>query len=278
MTTPENSDEPAAPPAADTRVTRPEAARTAPLRKAATGAPAPTPPADHAHPHEDGQHAGVRDPDVLKMNEAVASSVRSAYDVLSETVAQGRKAAEQFRVGAYNVRDVPEDVRHMAGNLLGLARQLSSATFDICEALLRQTDGAMTPPPPGTTHVPPFQPPKAEPTAPKAAPASAPAPAPSHEIELTMRIEGHDSAVAHSRTLARPATPTATHQFACDGLTLRGGSAPAITGVAFDPHQSGQGLVVTISIPPGRPAGVYVGAVYCATQPLPLGQLVIELK
>ncbi|WP_421853270.1 hypothetical protein [Novosphingobium sp.] len=270
MTTPENSDQPA-----DQRVTRPEPARTAPLRKGATGAPAQPPHDAATHAHGDGHPAGVRDPDVLKVNEAVASTVRSAYDVLSETVAQGRKAAEQFRVGAYNVRDVPEDVRHMAGNLLGLARQLSSATFDICEALLRQTDGAMTPPPPGTTHVPPFQPPKAESTAPKAAPAAAPAPA--NEIELTMRIEGHDSALAHSHTLARPATPTAAHQFACDGLTLRGGTAPAITGVAFDPHHSGQGLVVTITVPPGRPAGVYVGAVYCATQPLPLGQLVIEL-
>jgi hypothetical protein len=272
MTTPENHDEPATSPAADPRVTRPDPARTAPLRKSVTGTPAP-PPA-----HVEGHQTEVRDPDVLKVNEAVASTVRSAYDVLSETVAQGRKAAEQFRVGAYNVRDVPEDIRHMAGNLLGLARQLSSATFDICEALLRQTDGVMTPPPPGTTHVPPFQPPKSETAAPKAAPAPAPsASAPSHEIELTLRIEGHDSALAHSRTLARPATPTAAHQFACDGLTLRGGTAPPITGVAFDPHHSGQGLVVTITVPPGRPSGVYVGAVYCATQPLPLGQLVIEL-
>ncbi len=273
MTTPENNDQPANLPAAEQRVSRPDPARTAPLRKAASAAPAPH---DAAAPaHEDG----VRDHDVLRVNEAVASTVRSAYDVLSETVAQGRKAAEQFRVGAYNVRDVPEDIRHMAGNLLGLARQLSSATFDICEALLRQSDGVMTPPPPGSTPVPPFQPPKGEAAAPKAAPAPPPppVPVPANEIALTLRIEGHDSALAHSRSLARPATPTAAHQFACDGLAPRGGTGSAITGVAFDPHHSGQGLMVTITVPPGHPSGVYVGAVYCATQPLPLGQLVIEL-
>lgn len=273
MTTPENP-KPAETAADRPRVTRPKAGQTHPNRKAGTSAAQST----HKEPH----HADVRDPDVVIVNEAVASTVRSAYDVLGETVAQGRKAAEQFRVGAYNVRDVPEDLRHMAGNLLGLARQLSSATFDICDALLRQADGLMTPPPPGSTHVPPFQAPKSEHAAPKPALAAAPAQAstagPASDIHLTVTFEGHDSARAHTTTLARPTTPTGTEQFACDGLTRRGGSAAPITAVAFDAHPKGHGLVARVWIPAEHPKGVYVGAVYCATQDLPLGQLVIEIE
>lgn len=273
MTTPENHE-----PAPDQRVTRPEAKQTQPNRSAVTAAAATAPPPP-AQPQPD--QADVRGPDALIVSEAVASTVRSAYDVLGETVAQGRKAAEQFREGAYNMRDVPEDLRHMAGNLLGLARQLSSATFDICEALLRQADGLMTPPPPGSTHVPPFQAPKTEQAAPKPAamptPAPAPAKAPASEIHLTVTIEGHENARAHTATLARPKTPTGTEQFACDGLTQRGGSAAPITAVAFDAHPNGRGLVARVHVPPEHPKGVYVGAVYCATQDLPLGQLVIEI-
>ena len=298
MTTPENND-PTAPADPQPHIVRPpEGPQTSANRGPDTGTTTgKAGKGEEAHqPHQ----TGVRDPDVLAVNEAVASTVRTAYDVLSDTIAQGRKAAEQFRVGAYNVRDVPEDLRHMAGNLLGLARQLSSTTFDICEALLRQADGVMTPPPPGSTHVAPFQTPKGEQAAPKpaaahapapapapaaaaapahaSAPAHAPATAPASEIHLTVTFEGHDSARAHTTTISRPKTPTGTEQFACDGLTQRGGSAAPITAVAFDAHPNGRGMVATVYVPPEHPKGVYVGAVYCATQDLPLGQLVIEIE
>jgi hypothetical protein len=268
MTTPENH-EPAAAADPQPRITRAEPTQTHPNRM--SGSTTPTGAAQSTH--KDAPPAEVRDPDVLAVNEAVASTVRSAYDVLGETVAQGRKAAEQFRAGAYNVRDVPEDLRHMAGNLLGLARQLSSTTFDICEALLRQADGVMTPPPPGSTHVPPFHAPKGEHAAPKAAQAAAPA----REMQLTVTFEGHASARAHTTAIARPKSPTGAEQFACDGLTLRGDSAAPITAVAFDTHAEGRGLLAKVHVPPEQPKGVYVGAIYCATQDLPLGQLVIEI-
>lgn len=294
MTTPENQEPaPAAEPAAaaaDGRITRPEAARTAPNRKPMAGATdhEPLPP-----------HGGVHDKDVLAVNEAVASSVRSAYDVLSDTIKQGRKAAEQFRGGNYNVRDVPDDVRQMAANLLGLARQLSSATFDICEALLRQTDGLMAPPPPGSTEVPAFHPAKMEPAAapvppvppPAKAPAAhaAPNPAPkptahaathpAHELSLSVQFNGKHTARAHTTTVTRPAAPTSANEIACDGLAaLRGSGASPITQVAFEAHPSGQGLAVLVIVPHDQPSGIYAGSIYCNTQPLPLGQLVIEIE
>ncbi|GEO00875.1 hypothetical protein NSE01_27070 [Novosphingobium sediminis] len=270
MTTPENHDR-----APAERITRPEAARTAPQRKPSTGVP-PEPVAEPAAPAPD---PGTHDKDVHTVNEAVASSVRSAYDVLSETIGQGRKAAEQFRVGAYNVRDVPDDVRHMAANLLGLARQLSSATFDICEALLRQADGMMTPPPPGSTHVPAFHAPKVEPAPHHAAPK----PAPHHaaaldELHLHVQFNGKHTARAHTKSVARPQVPTGADQIACDSLVAHGGGAAPITSIAFELHPTGHGLAVMVIVPHDQPKGIYVGPVYCSTQPLPLGQLVIEIE
>ncbi len=262
MTTPES------PEPTSERVTRPEAGQTAPIRHAASGG-AGEPPVAPVLPNP-----GVQDPEVLKINETVASSVKSAYDVLGETIEQGRRAAEQFRVGAYNVRDVPDDVRHMATNLLGLARQLSTATFDICEALLRQAGGAMppSPPPPGSTVVPPF------PTPGNAAPPSSPAPTPpAPDMRLAVQFTGNTTARAHSTALARPAALTAPDQIACDGLTLRGGSAAPITEVGFAADPAGAGLVATVAVPQDQPAGIYAGAVYCPGQVLPLGQLVIEI-
>ena len=269
MTTPES------PEPTGERVTRPDVGRTAAFRSPASAGGAGgagEPLVASVLPD-----SSVQDPEVLKINETVASSVKSAYDVLGETIEQGRCAAEQFRVGAYNVRDVPDDVRQMAANLLGLARQLSAATFDICEALLRQAGGAMppSPPPPGSTVVPPF------PTPGNAAPPSSPAPTPpappAPDMRLAVQFTGSTTARAHSTALARPAAPTAPDQIACDGLAQRGGSAAPITDVGFAADPAGAGLVATVNVPPGQPAGIYAGAVYCPGQVLPLGQLVIEI-
>lgn len=259
MTTPEQHD-----PAPAPRITRPEPTRTAPHRKPSTGVPA-----EAAAPPQ------VHDTGVHTVNEAVASTVRSAYDVLSETIGQGRKAAEQFRGGTYNMRDVPDDVRHMAANLLGLARQLSSATFDICEALLRQADTLMTPPPPGSTHVPAFQEPKHQPAKQPIAQPFTAAAAP--EMALEVLFNGKEPARAHTATLARPDAPTAAMQIGCDGLARRGGGAAPITDLIFDTNPHGPGLRVMVTMPQDQPSGIYVGSVYCQTQPLPLGQLVIEV-
>ncbi len=278
MTTPEQHDPVAAVSGPDQRVTRPVAARSAPHRKPITSAAAQAPTASPAP--DPAPEGGVRDPDALVVNEAIADTVRTAYDVLSDTIGQGRKAAEQFRAGAYNVRDVPDDVRHMAANLLGLAKQLSSATFDICEALLRQTDTLMTPPPPGSTPVPPFQEAKPQHPAPHSTrhPGSHPisgtaAPA----IQLNVLFDGKRTAKAHTATLARPDSPTGADQISCDGLVPHGISAPPIARVAFETNAGGLGLTVMVFVPQDQPAGVYSGAVHCATQSLPLGQLVVEI-
>lgn len=287
MTTPDDSPETGVP-----RVTRPEPARAGPDRSGGASAPptgfaSPFTTAPGFSPGADASPPPVRDADQLAVNNAVAGSVKTAYDVLADTIEQGRKSAEQFRLGAYNVRDVPDDVRHLAGNLLGLARQLSSATFDICEALLRQTGGTMTPPPPGSTPVPPFQevkpiggfdgrqpeyPPPPTPQMPKT-----PAKVAADTMRLSVQIVGAARSAAHTATLARPSVPTAPSHIKCAPLATHGAEAPPVTDVVFTANLADGGLLATVTVPDGQQAGVYAGAVYCTTQSLPLGQLVIEL-
>lgn len=266
MTTPDGT------PPTPERVTRPEPARTGPDRSGS----APASPA----PGTSGTPPLPQDGDELLMNNAVASSVKTAYDVLSSTIEQGRKSAEQFRVGAYNVRDVPDDVRQLAAQLLNLARQLSTSTFDICEALLRQTGGAAVPPPPGSTVVPPFQPVRpigGVAPAPSPAPATPAAQAAAPAMRLSVRFVGADAGIAHTTSLARPTVPTAPSDVTSAPLAPRGGDAAPLSGVTFAADLADGGLIATVTVPAGQPAGTYAGPVYGAGQPLPLGLLVVEL-
>ncbi|WP_298194774.1 hypothetical protein [Novosphingobium sp.] len=280
MTTPDDA-------APQPRPTRPEAAREGPHRHAAGSRPAAgsngaahaaAQAAAAADPAPHPQHGPVHDPDTLAVNDTVAATVRSAYDVLGETIAQGRRAAEQFRVGAYNVRDVPDDLRAMAGNLIGLARQMTSATFDICEALVRQADGLASPPPPGSTVVGPFPAPKAHGSAPTPAPHPAPQPAPAPDkLALSVVFHGSETARARTTAFALPARPVAPADLACDALVLRGSSAPPIIDITFALDPDAPGLLATISVPAGQPAGLYSGAVYCRRQALLVGLMEIEI-
>ena len=283
MTTPDGQPAPgpatAAPPPVD-RVTRPEPARAGPDRSRSALPPPPVPPTPGFAPGADNAAPSTRDGNELEINNAVASSVKSAYDVLAETIEQGRRSAEHFREGAYNVRDVPEDVRTLASNLLNLARQLSNNTFDICDALLRQIPVPAAPLPPGSTAVPPFQPVKPIGAAAGPLPATGPAapqPAPAPGMRLSVRFVGTDTAIAHTATLARPTVPTAPSDVTSAALAPRAGDAPPITGVTFAADLADGGLIATVTVPPGQPTGTYAGAVYSAGQPLPLGLLVVEL-
>lgn len=277
------------------RMTRPEPARIDPIRSgrvaaeavrqaAQAGAPPPsassmaaasaTGATGPAPPSRDGGEAIIAD--------AVADVVKSGYDVLEETISQGRAAAEKFRQGEYNFRQVPGDIEDLALRLLTLARQLSTTTFDICERLLHQIGSAGGPPPAGqvAAQVPPFIAtpfiaPGARTTVGHPPPPTAPQRLP--EMRLTVRFAGTGQAVARSSTLARPERPTTPSDITVTPLTAREGAGAALTEVAFEADLAAGGLVATVTIPPGQPAGTYAGLVCAAGQAVPLGMLVVEL-
>lgn len=218
----------------------------------------------------------LRNPEEWKIDEAVAASVKTAYDVLAESIEQGRRSAESFRHGGYNIRDVPVDVRHMAANLLRLARQLSESTFEICEALLSQQVPGFQSPPPGQQGVPPFRPTVEKDLAGFTSGAGQSAAKEPSGMRLTVQFVGAPGAVAHSASLSRPHAPTAARDITVAPLQSRDGKA-AIKVVTFDADLAGGGLVATVTVPAGLPAGVYSGAVHVSGQAVPLGMLVVEL-
>ncbi len=96
-------------------------------------------------------------------------------------------------------------------------------------------------------------------------------------MRLAVRFTGTGQAIAHSSTLARPERPTTPSDISVTPLTPRAGAGAAITEVAFEANLNAGGVVATVAIPPGQPAGTYAGLVCAAGQAVPLGLLVVEL-
>lgn len=244
------------------RVKKPEPARDKAIRSAVAAKSA------KAKRTGDGGRDHAKDPAI---DEAVADAVRSSYDTLAKTIAQGREAADKFRQGQYNMRQVPHDVETMLLRLLDLARQLSGTTLDIVEQLVHQMTSVASLPEPGATKVPAFREHgKKSDDAAKAAPAAG--------LPLTIRFNGAKAnARAQHAMLARPAKPTRPEQLSASALTTRDGAATLGGAVEFSFDASIMGLVATVTVPPGKTAGTYAGQVYAEDQDEPLGMLVVKV-
>lgn len=215
-------------------------------------------------------------PGETALDDSIAASVKTAYDVLAQSIEQGRKSAESFRHGGYNFRDVPADVSHLAANMLRLARQLSETAFEVCEALLAQMKQGGGPPPPGATPVPPFRSPaEASAAKPSGKPEPSKQPGPP-EMRLGVTFVGAAKAVSHSDSLARPSVPVRADQISAAPLAPRGKAAP-LAKVSFAADLQHGGLTATVTVPAGQPGGVYSGLVFAEGQDAPLGMLVVEL-
>jgi hypothetical protein len=237
------------------RVRRPQPERTAPQRSRATGA---------------GLGETSRDPAAdPTISEAVSQAVKMGYDVITDNIRQGRQAAERFRHGEYNMREVPGDLETAGLRLLQLARELSTTTFDVCERLLKElgSGGGATD---RTTEAPPFRP-----TVTRSAP---PAPTPDPGLmRLTTRFAGGAAATSHTPSLNRPKQPTMAADVTASPLARREPGAEPISGIAFQTDLAVEGLIAVVTIPQGQPPGVYVGLVFAKGQDVPLGALTVEV-
>jgi hypothetical protein len=270
-------------PADPDRVRRPSAARAGPNR---TFSPAPAP-----DPASGLAGAGRSDPPPASdapVSEAIAQAVQLGYRVIGENIDQGRAAAEQFRAGQYNVRDVPRDLNQMTLRLLSLTRELSVTAYDILERVLRDpgfpgaVQRAASPPGAGTPEgtgrrdfTPrPFYPAGAAPTGPAAEPTPPPAATNSPAtVELSCNFVGKRLAVVRAASLARPDAPT---PLVLDTLATLGSSVPPIGPVTFSADGSG-GVVANITITDEQPAGLYSGVICAADTQIALGVLTIEI-
>ena len=230
------------------RVRRPAPARTDPIRAAL-----PDPP---EKPGDDPT-----------FSESVAHAVRTGYDVVSENIRLGREAAERFRHGEYNIRDVPNDLNTATMRVLTLARELSTTTIDVCARLLKEA-GSVQPPHDRSAPPPPFH----------ATPASSSGGnKPLNALNLTIRFDGAVKAVAHPALLTRPPKSTKPTDISVTALTSRTAGSPPITGVNFGVDLSVEGLIATVYIDQGQPSGVYSGMVYAEGVAAPIGVLTIEV-
>jgi len=258
------------------RVKRKAPARSGPIR---TGADLPK-------GHDQGQPVGISPQaeadvhlDEGLINKAVADAVRSANKVLNDTVAQGRIAAEHFRHGDYNIRDVPVDVQILGQRMIKLARELSETTLSICEQLLRQLTQTPAPPRPGAPgKVPPFP----TGTGSSAAPPSsyaAPTPDPARDgrvLPLAVVFTGNNAAKALPSPLWKPEKPTTPKQLHITPLQSMGSKGKPIEGVSFSVDIGGT-LTATVPVPSRQAPGVYAGMVTTDSQDAPLGVLTIEV-
>jgi hypothetical protein len=243
--------------AADGRIRRPKPERTGPNRAAGDFA---------AESGAASKPAGDGAPDG-SVSESVAQAVRMGYDVIAENIRQGREAAERFRLGEYNVRDVPGDLEAVLLRLIGLAREVSTTTLDVCERLLkemgsRQAAGSEPP-------VPPFPSPE-----PKPKPSPPPQPGPPR-MKLTVRFTGARKARAITEALDRPRRPTRPEDLFAGPLRSRAGDE--ITDVRFEIDVSVEGLVAVVAVPQALPAGIYAGMVQARDDEVPLGVLTVEI-
>ena len=201
---------------------------------------------DQLNDREEHDHA--QDPAI---DEVVANAVRSSYDTLAQTIAQGREAADKFRQGQYNMREVPADVEKMILRLLDLARQLSGTTIDIVEQLLQQLTSAASLPEPGATKVPPFREHRPSPTTEE-----------SDSMPILVRFEGGGKgASSPTVSLNRPTMAIRPDQMVVAPLAPRKGKGAPLDKVEMSFDASIMGLVATVTVPPKQPPGTYVGYV-----------------
>ena len=276
--------------AASERLTRPKPARSGPDR---TGAGAKKEAAERRKAGMPPPPPGRVGP-AAAIDEAVAEAVKSGYDVLAQTIAQGREAAEHFRQGEYNIRDVPHDLQKLTLHLLGLARQLSGTVLDLCEQLVQQVPVSGSPPPPGVVAatnppfrdyhhkdagpIPPIEGGQMQNAPRMAAPGPAAAAAPVGGMPISALFTGTKKAKLLTTSLARPDRPTALWEISASPLHPNGGGAAALADVKFHTGETVDGLVASIAVPKGQPPGIYSGLVFAQGQPVPLGALVVELE
>ena len=280
------------------RVKRPELARSYSIRSGGQLPDAgPAPPSPHAAPPT-GTTAGLSPEaraqirlDEGLLNQEVAAAIRTANQVLSDTVAQGRVAAEQFRQGNYNMRDVPVDLEILGKRMIKLTRELSDTALNILEQLLKQVSQVPASPPAGSKgSVPPFPTgneagnpqghaappagPGQEPPSSHAAPA---APQPQgNRLDLAVQFVGEAKAKALPSPLWKPSRPTLPKELSITSMAHMQNKGAPITGVRFEVDLGGK-LIATVTIPDGQPPGIYAGMIAPTNGDPPLGVLTIEI-
>lgn len=226
----------------------------------------------------DGSPCPPPEPGGPEVSKVVADAVRIGYDVIARNLNEGRDAADRHHAGRYRLEDAGEDLSQLGQRMLQLSRDLSTTSFDLLGAILRDPNIRDAVARHGSDPAPP--PPAAAPT--PAAPTPAPAPAPPAgpvEIDCRVRQIGTQREVrATALPLQRPPT---LGRLSASLHPLFGGSQPiqrvsfiletnAATGVPW--------LVATIIVTDDHRPGDYSGSIVDSVSRAPLGAISVSVS
>lgn len=204
------------------------------------------------------------------ISQEVSEAVKRGYDIITENIRQGREAAERFREGEYSLRETPDEIARLTSRMMLLAREMSTATFDVVDRLARELGGAISAAKDRDGSVPPFR---------SAEPGAAPRPPDPGRLRVTARCEGHRHAIGRSTTIDRPKRGVGPNDLKIGPLASQTAPSPIkAEQVRFEIDLSREGVIAVVTVPEDHPAGVYSGMVYGGMDdPSPLGAITIEV-
>jgi hypothetical protein len=223
--------------------------------------PTIVPPAEPGSNPGAGAKAAETPPGQSTIDEDVSRAVQRGYAVITETLQQGRMAAERFRQGSYNIPQASADIGQASSRMLELASALSQTTFYLGERLWRELatasqEGRDTGGPPPPSPVVPYG-----------------------QMKLNVSFDGDAAAVSKAKgrtdAIDRP-EQGGLKQIHVTPLAPIAGGDP-ITEVTYEANLATGGLNAKVILPSGVKPGLYHGVFFADGQTNPLGPLTIEI-
>ena len=236
------------------RLRREDPARTAPIRNWSTlyrrsdSWDFPRPP---GQPESDGADRGG-----ASASDVVRHGVELGYRVIEEQIRQGQRIAEQLNHRAYDSRAMGGDLREVADRAWRYYADLGALWVDFLASIAG--DGELVRKLFATWR----------------RPAEAAAAPPSSNGAVAVSVEVSSVRPARVTLDLRPHSEGLT--LVCRALHDVDAGKPALTDVAFAPASGTLGL--SVRVPEGQPAGVYVGAVVDVATQEPRGTLTVRLS
>jgi hypothetical protein len=201
------------------------------------------------------------------ISEEVSEAVKRGYDIITENIRQGREAAERFRDGEYSLRETPDEIARLTTRMMLLAREMSTATFDVVDRLARELGSAISAAKDRDGSVPPFR---------SAEAGAAPKPPDPSRLRVTPRCEGNARAFGRPTMVDRPKGQIRPRDLQAGPLTSRSGISRVVR-TRFEVDLSREGVVAVLKPPANLTPGVYSAMIYAGEDPSPLGSITIEI-
>jgi hypothetical protein len=236
------------------RLSRPEVARTGPIRDFSTLLKEPA-AGNASSPRSDAENgssaAGV-------LGDTVSESVKLGYSVIQEQIRQGRRIAQQMSEGALRAAGPNKDLAQILQRMLHFSTDFGALLVDLTETMWRLSSS-------GEPRVDRGSRGDNGPAARDSAPAAT-------NMSFDINARRPTKVLLDLRADANAAT------LGTPGLHALNGDAAPLTEIAFARGARGQMPGLTVRIPDEQPPGTYTGVVVDRETNEPRGTLSIRLS